>query len=473
MKKILAVLIAATLTLSIAGCGGGNADSAASSTNGGGTSDSSVDAGPSESEAETTDVTIDQLTLGEDYTDLTADLRFITHRTDIVDTVFQEYITSFQQLYPNISITYESITDYATDMITRLSTPDWGDICMIPAAVPKTETSNYFAPLGSVSDLEGTYNFMNERSYQGTVYGIPSTINVSGVLYNKSVFEQAGITELPKTPDAFLETLQTIKDKTDAIPMYTNFAAGWTMTAWDAYIGGSATGNPDFMNIDLPHAKDPFANRGDGAGPYAVYTVLYEAVSRGLTEDDPTTTDWEGSKGMLNNGQIATMVLGSWSIVQMQQAGENADDIGYMSFPITVDGKQYASSAPDFCYGINKNSDSEKKLAAMLYIKWLVEKSNFDFDQGGIPVVKGHDYPDTLSAFDGIELVSNSPAREGEEDLFSDINNDSEVGVNSNQQTKAEIVEAAFSGSKTLDNIMADWNQRWTASQEKYNVTPE
>ena len=32
-------------------------------------------------------------------------------------------------------------------------------------------------------------------------------------------------------------------------------------------------------------------------GPYAVYYVLYEAVARGLIEDDPTTTDWKEVKG--------------------------------------------------------------------------------------------------------------------------------------------------------------------------------
>lgn len=41
-------------------------------------------------------------------------------------------------------------------------------------------------------------------------------------------------------------------------------------------------------------------------------------MKRGLTEDDPTTTDWEGCKPMMNNGQIGVMVLGSWAVVQMQ-----------------------------------------------------------------------------------------------------------------------------------------------------------
>jgi ABC-type glycerol-3-phosphate transport system substrate-binding protein len=414
--------------------------------------------------------TIDQIALGQDYADLSAEIEFKTHRTDLADNVLLGYVADFQKMYPNIKISYEAITDYAETMTTRLSTPGWGDICMVPTTVPKTELGNYFQPLGQISVLSDKYNFVDNMAFGGVTYGIPSTSNVQGIVYNKAVFEKAGVAELPKTPDEFLDALQKIKDNTDAIPLYTNFAAGWTMGAWDAYISGSATGDSDFMNIKLPHEKEPFSDRGDGTGPYAVYYVLYEAVARGLVEDDPATTDWEGSKPMINNGQIACMVLGSWSIVQMQDGGPNRDDIAYMAFPITVGGKQYASSGPDYTYGINANSSDEKKIASMLYIKYLVEQSNFDYDQGGVPTVKGHRYPDTLAAFDGIELVADNPALDGEESLFPDINVDSEVGLNSDNQHVIDIVEAALSKSKTLDEIVASWNSLWAAAQQKYGA---
>ena len=32
----------------------------------------------------------------------------------------------------------------------------------------------------------------------------------------------------------------------------------------------------------------------------------------------------------------------------------------------------------------------------MLYIKWLTESSNFAYDQGGVPVLKSQEYPDTI-----------------------------------------------------------------------------
>lgn len=420
--------------------------------------------------ADASEVSFADLKVGEDYTDLSADLKFVTHRTDLVDTVFADYIAQFQEMYPNINITYEGITNYADDIMTRLTTGDWGDICMIPVNMDKDELENYFVPFGSSEALAEKYTMLNNFTYQGTTYGMPSVGNAQGIVYNKKVFEEAGITELPKTPDEFLDALQAIKDNTDAIPLYTNFAAGWTMTAWDAYISGSATGDPDFQNNGLVHGDNPFAKRDDMTGPYAVYYVLYEAVARGLTEDDPTTTDWEGSKGMINRGEIGCMVLGSWAITQMQDAGENPDDIGYMSFPITVDGKQYATAGPDYNYGININSSDENKIAAELYVKWLMEDSNFAFDQGGIPTVVGAEYPEVYKAFDGIELVIDNPAPEGEENLLNDINNDSEVGVNNSPDEDSRIVEAAIDGSETLDDIVADWNERWTTAQEDAGI---
>lgn len=414
--------------------------------------------------------TIDSLKLGTDYADITADLKFLTHRTDIVDSRFQDYITEFQKLYPNVTITYEAITDYAEDVTIRLTTGDWGDICMIPTTVQKSELPGIFVSFGTTDGVGKNYDYLNNFAFDGDVYGIPSTVNAQGIVYNKRVFEEAGVTDIPRTPEEYLDALQKIKDNTDAIPMYTNFAAGWTMGAWDAFIGGSATGDPDFMNNVIVHSKDPFADRGDQTGPYAVYNTLYEAVARGLIEDDPTTTDWEGCKGMINKGEIGTLVLGSWAVTQMQGAGDNPDDIGYMPFPITVNGKQYASAGPDYCYGINANSSDDEKIAALLYVKWLTEESNFAYDEGGIPVAKGAQYPPTLASFDGIQLVIDNPAPVGEETLFNEVNTESEVGINMENTHVQRVVEAAMDQSETMNDIVADWNAKWSAAQEKLSV---
>ena len=460
MKKALALTLAAAMAATLlAGCGGGSGSSAAASTAGGDSASAEASGVPSYA----------SLKVGEDYTDLKADLKLISHRTDLIaDGTFDNYAAEFQKMYPGINIKYEGITDYVGDMTTRLTSNDWGDICMIPTTIPLTELGDYFQVLCQLDEIKDEYNFADNRAFGQDVYGIPSTGNAQGIVYNKAVFEAAGITELPKTPDEFLADLQLIKDKTDAIPLYTNFAAGWTMTAWDAYISGGATGDSDWMNITMPQTKDPFADRGDGTGPYAVYKILYDAVSMGLTEEDPTTTDWEGCKPMINNGEIGCMVLGSWAIVQMQAAGDNADDIAYMPFPISVNGTQYASAGADYCFGVNKNISDDNKIASMLYIKWMSESSNFAYDQGGVPVLKSQEYPETLKAFDGIALVADAQAPAEIADLQPNVNQESELSLNADQTHVQRVVEAAINGDESYDDIIADWNKAWNAAVDEY-----
>ncbi|HAH63490.1 MAG TPA: sugar ABC transporter substrate-binding protein, partial [Treponema sp.] len=277
--------------------------------------------------------------LGKTYTDVKATIKLLTHRTDMLKpdypgVSFAEYLEEFNRMYPNITVNAEGVTDYAGTALLRLQGGDWGDIMMIPT-IDKKDLATYFVSFGDLDTMNKQIKFATQWEYEKEVYGVPSTGNAQGVLYNKKVFKDAGIASIPKSPDEFIATLRLIRKNTKAVPLYTNYAAGWTMGAWDAYISGSATGDADYLNNVMLHEKNPFADKGDNTHAYAVYKVLYDASAAGLIEDDYTTTDWESSKGRLNRGEIGTMVLGSWAFTQMQSAGPNPQDIGYMSFPIT------------------------------------------------------------------------------------------------------------------------------------------
>ena len=224
---------------------------------------------------------------------------------------------------------------------------------------------------------------------------------------------------------------------------------------------------------ELPHAKDPFADQGNSTGPYAVYKILYDAAKEKLIEEDYTTTDWEGCKPMLNNGQIASMVLGSWAFTQMRDAegGEHPEDVGYMAFTITIDGKQYAPAGPDYCFGINVQATREEKLASLYYLKWLTEKSGFAYSEGGVPIDKNGEYPDLYAAFDGIDMVADADALPGEATLLSDLNKESELNINAGGNEKVQkLVEHGFNGDMEFDDIMKEWNEAWTSAQETLKV---
>ena len=92
--------------------------------------------------------TIDSIKLGEDYTDLTASIKFLHCRTDREeDGSMAEMIAKFNEKFPNIEVKTEGVTDYAEDALLRLSQGNWGDVMWIPA-VDKKDLGSYFMPLG-------------------------------------------------------------------------------------------------------------------------------------------------------------------------------------------------------------------------------------------------------------------------------------------------------------------------------------
>ncbi len=467
LRKLTALGMAAVMTMSLAACGSSaSTDTEAPAADAATTDAAATDTAASTEAAGTEESgvpTYASIKLGEDYTDLTASISFMHHKTDREeDGTMAKLVEEFNKVYPNITVTTEGITDYAETALLRLPTEDWGDIMFIPSVDAK-DLSTYFYPYGTVDEMSELVNFADQWKADGLCYGVGYMGNAQGILYNKAVFEKAGITELPKTPDEFIADLQLIKDNTDAIPLYTNYAAGWTMGGqWDAFLGAITTGDDTWLNQKFVHTAEPFKDNGDGTGAYALYKILYDAVANGLTEDDYSTTDWEGCKPMVNNGEIGTMVLGSWAIAQMKAAGDHPDDIGYMPFPITVDGKQYTTAGPDYCYGINVHASDENKTAAMVFIKWMVEESGWCELEGGYPISKT---APTSFVFDGVEVVTNATALEGEEDLMNEMNAESELNFNAGGDLKVQkIVEEAANGG-SFDDIMADWTEKWNDAQ--------
>lgn len=392
----------------------------------------------------------------------------LTHRTDLVDTLFAEYAETFKGLYPDVDVEFEAMTDYEGEVKIRMNTDEYGDVLMIPTTgITVDVLPDFFEPLGSYEEMSEKYLFMHEKMYEGIVYGIPTVINANGLLYNKAVFEEAGIKELPQTAEEFLAALQMIKDNTDAIPFYTNYAAGWPLGGqYEAQMPGVA-GDSGWQNT-LAHTDRPWS---EGEPWYIVSKMLNDVVAGGLIEEDPTTTDWEACKGMLGRGEIGTMLLGSWSIIQMQELAENPADIGYMPYPETnADGKIYSAAGGDYSIGINIHS--ENKAAARAWIDWFIDESGFAQNQTGISAVKTADMPEVLKGFQdlGVEFVANDPAIEGEEALLDEVDSESEIGRWSEAYRKRIIEGAIGVSGESFEEIMDDLNNKWTRAREDLGV---
>ncbi|WP_218009281.1 ABC transporter substrate-binding protein [Herbidospora cretacea] len=389
---------------------------------------------------------------------VTGTVTVLTNRTDLVtDGTMEKYATEFKKTYPDVTVKFEGVTDYEGEVKIRMNTENYGDVLLIPNTIGKEDYPKFFEPLGSAADLDKKYVYTSKSNVGGTIYGIPGFSSVNGFVYNKGVWEKAGIADWPTTPDEFLADLQAIKDKGGAVPYYTNYKDGWPLTAWTSALGSPSCDAKatDNLATDL----EPWKAGGD---LHIADTLLYNIVNRKLSEADPTTTNWEDSKSQLATGKIATMWLGSWSIVQMQdaakQAGQDPSVIGYMPFPAQKDGKYCTMVTPDYLYAVNIHS--ENKPAARAWLEWMVEKSGFAETNQAISSVAGAPLPTALQPYSdaGVEFVELSQAETGK---FNKIDNESEVGMNKPDYRQKLIDIARGAGSGDLNGLFSELTTKW------------
>jgi ABC-type glycerol-3-phosphate transport system substrate-binding protein len=433
-RRALAGSLLAAMTLLATACGGGGSSS------GGGSAASPAD--PSR---------------------VSGDIKVLTQRTDLVqDGTLKKYAAQFNKLYPKVHVTFEGITDYEGEVKIRMNTSNYGDVLMIPAAIKQDDYPKFFAPLGSAADLGKRYTFTEKATVGGKVYGIANFDNAVGFVYNKTVWQQAGITAWPTTPAQFLADLRSVKAKTAATPYYTNYKDGWPLTAWTGAVG---TVSCDAKASDAP-ATDPDPWK-TGSDLNVADTLLFDIVHDKLSEDDPTTTNWENSKNLLATGKIGTMWLGSWAIVQMQdaakKAGKDPSEIGYMPFPSQVGGAFCDPLVPDYQEAVSIHSGH--KAAARAWIDWFTDKSGYVADNQAVPSLKGAALPSALKPLQdaGVRFVPMSQAGNAK---VTAIDNQSEIGMTSKPDYRQHLIDVARGAAGgSLQGIFDDLAKKWAAAQ--------
>ncbi|WP_327726257.1 ABC transporter substrate-binding protein [Streptomyces sp. NBC_00487] len=389
---------------------------------------------------------------------VSGEIKVLTHRTDLVQNgTMDTYAAEFNKVYPKVKVTFEAITDYEGEVKIRMNTDQYGDVLMIPNAIAKDDYPKFFASLGGEKQLAGKYRFIDKSAVGGKVYGVATVGNANGFVYNKAVWKKAGITDWPTTPARFLDDLEAIKARTGAVPYYTNFKDAWPLTSPWTGILGSVSCDPQASNKLV--SADPWAK---GSDLTVADTLLYDIVHGKLAEKDPSTTNWEASKGMIAKGDIATMLLGSWAITQMQdaaeKAGTNPDDIGFMPFPAQVDGKFCSVVSADYVQAVSIHS--EHKEAARAWLDWFTDKSGFAQNEGSVPTLKSSALPATLKPYTdaGVRLIEVSQSETG---TVNAIDKAAEIGLNT-PDYRQKLVDMARGAQKgDLDDYLTDLGERW------------
>lgn len=167
-------------------------------------------------------------------------------------TLTEQVIPAFEKQYPNVkvkaqTIPYDSLRQKLLTGIAGGQTPDVlrSDIIWVPE----------FADLGALEPLDTAMSdfatfkgqvypgALETNAYQGHYYGLPLDTNTRVLFYNKDVFQQAGITQAPKTFEDFTADCQKIKalGKKDVYCYAEGGTGSWNILPWIWSNGGAIT----------------------------------------------------------------------------------------------------------------------------------------------------------------------------------------------------------------------------------------
>lgn len=436
MKKkglLIAFMMVFALTAALTGCSGGK------SGNGGNAAPNNGSTNKAESNSAGNDTSAK----------LSGKVTFLTNRTDMIGKEYDDYVKRFNEKYPDIQIEFEaSQTDYNQQIKVRMASGELPDLMFIPD-IPNSDLPKYFAPLDDL-DLSAGVTFKDFKSFDGKLYGITTGNSTSGIVYNKQAFADAGITEIPKTWDEFLEACEKLKQN-GVIPLSSNFKDKWPLDSWVFDMPRVIENNKDFPNARL-NMDEPFT-MDNGYGK--AMSLLRTLAEKGYLEKDINSTNWEQSKKDIANGKMGMYFLGNWVINQVIGVGAESDDIGFFPLPFDNSGEIRAAFNPDFFYAVSK--DSKNLEAAKAFLTWMLEDSGYEDFAGFISPLEGRESKLTqLAEFQatGVELQEGTP----DDPKVIEISNKAQIDL--------PAIAQEFVLAKDPQSVLDKWNKAWAKAKQ-------
>ncbi|MDR0758531.1 MAG: extracellular solute-binding protein [Treponema sp.] len=284
---------------------------------------------------------------------------------DAINALLAEY----KKVAPNVTINYETTQDdYPTLLKAKLNSGDVPDIFTSTAGKEIDLYREYSMDLSGQplmnTMLPAVKDSMKALSDGSGPYGFAIKGNFFGILYNKDIFERAGIAEFPQTLDALEDACVKIS-ALGIKPFTSGFAEWWVFKHTAMNFFGTASGDA----VDLVKKFE------GGKAKMADYPVLYDNLFRYIDlvvkygDNKPLETNL--------NSEIAAFARGEAAMANGQGAWIEADAlkvnpnlrIGFDGYPVSnnpADCK--AVTGADQAMRVSNRSKHQKEL--LDFVNW-------------------------------------------------------------------------------------------------------
>ncbi|WP_130858916.1 ABC transporter substrate-binding protein [Gracilibacillus phocaeensis] len=302
---------------------------------------------------------------------------------DPMAEVYEKQIDEFMKKNPDIEVQNDSVFEesaYNNKLKVSISTGDTPSVFYYPGIAGLKEWAENDVIL-NVEDILANDEEWSSRFIDGAletyrlddygvegIYGIPNELNVDAIFYNKKLFEQAGITEEPKTMDEFYEAMDKL-NSADITPIGVGGKATWVM--------GHIFNNILYKQIGIDGVTQLGIGEKKWTDPDVVEALR---ITKELKDKEAFA---EGFEGMDFNTQMNQFLTGEAAMISHSSPvisesihsseSEFKEDFSFFPFPYFSDKSEYEDTHVVYTSNLllSGTMDEAEEEAAIKFVKYL------------------------------------------------------------------------------------------------------
>ncbi|MCY4727996.1 extracellular solute-binding protein [Nocardioides sp. STR2] len=294
---------------------------------------------------------------------------------------FKQLIEKFNEEYPDVKINYQSVdfgsaqNDFKTAAKAGKGAPD---ILRAEVAwVPEFASLGYLYALDDTELLDNNFleTPLSSNVYEGKTYGVPQVTDTLGLMYNKALFEKAGLDpeNPPTTWDEVKTAAEALKSKAKVDGIYVN-AAGYFMLPFIYGEGG------DIVDAD---AEQILIN-----SPEAVTGIqtAVDLVKSGAAPKPDAADSYGTMMTLFKEGKVGMIVNGPWEVANIESDPKfgGFENLGISAVP--AGSAEAGAPVGGHNYVVYSGMDDAKAEAAIAFVKFMssAESEAFIADELGL-----------------------------------------------------------------------------------------
>ena len=290
---------------------------------------------------------------------------------------FTKLIAAYKKVAPNVTIqpSYAPVDDLQTSLRAQLSGGNAPDLFVVWPGNGSAMSVQQLAPAGVLADIsDQTWiknvpeNLRPLLGNGGKTYMYSSGVTPIGAIYNKKVFEEAGVSEPPKTWTELLATCDKVKAAGKTCIALGNQTPWITQLIPYAIAPSTAFAEDPNLAQDMLDGKKTFSN----SGWRTVFERYLELDKKGDFNKSPNGTTFEQQQAMVGSGKAAMAIQVTSVATGIIDAAKDKSDIATFPFPAADDPAELKIPA-GVSAGLGASAKGKHLAEAEKFIDWLAQ----------------------------------------------------------------------------------------------------